>query len=376
MEIRYAISPNPGLLEDMVAKAYEAQSPLAEVASITLPTPHTFPANVVFNGLDRVVHIIRLFTQSGTLLHEYDQNPVENVVTVFDPIYFKIGDGQSFTPIAGVNIWSYAPLAGVTNAQMRVWRDGQLKYPGIHYDALVGGGIQLLQAGDIFETDAEWMVERSAQVIPTVVNDSVVAKIFGGFLDVNNTEAHYDATHLRKLVRLSGLNGKYYFDSGVPVPIGYSHTFSNFGPYASVSDTPGIYFNNAALLFGNATINFFPLPFKGTVQFTFDGTNWNLVTYQNAAVGPTAFGRIVHMGRQVIGDISIQGSATVFIPAQADTNYWVVAVSRGLQANIDLDNDVFFTVAQFTTTSFVVIFREIQGFVQNLQFDYAILRAN
>ena len=86
MNINYAISPYPSLLQNMVAKVYEASSPFADVASFVIlerngagvPTPgagHQVPVSISFNGLDKVTHIVALYTASAELLHNYDVQP-------------------------------------------------------------------------------------------------------------------------------------------------------------------------------------------------------------------------------------------------------------------------------------------------------------
>src|SRR5690348_6292272 len=101
MEINYHISPS-ALTEDFIIKIYEAQAPTAEVGTLTVPAPHTAPYSVSFTGLDKIPHILKMFgATSGTLLHSFDDLPTENVVTIFDDIKFKIGDGGALTPIAG-----------------------------------------------------------------------------------------------------------------------------------------------------------------------------------------------------------------------------------------------------------------------------------
>ena len=158
------------------------------------------------------------------------------------------------------------------------------------------------------------------------------------------------------------------------VPIGYSHTFTNFSTYASLNDIPIISFLNASLLQGNTPVNLYPLPYGSVATFTFDGTNWNLVSYANTQAG--VYARIVHLGRHTIGDVATQYSASISIPTQPDNDYWIVGTLVGLNSNIDLDNDVFFTTALPGVSSFILVCREIQGYVQTLRFDYAILRRN
>jgi hypothetical protein len=374
MQINYVISPYPALPIDMVARVYESQAPLAEIDNVVITAPHIAPVAVSFTGLDRIPHIVRLFTVAGTLLHNFTIEPTEDLITVFSPIFFKIGDGAPNTPLVDTNTYTNTALAGKDNTNVQVFANGALRYPGLHYDTDLSGGFHLLQVGDVFEDGTEWMVLQVPEVVATPVNDSVVAKIFGGFVDVVNVVRNYGPSDLRKLIRLSGATGSYSFTSGVDVPIGYSHTFTNFAPYGSLNDIPIINFLNGELRQGNANTTLYPLPYGSVATFTFDGTFWNLINYANTQAG--VYARIVYMGSHNIGDVITQYSAAITIPTQVDTDYWIVGNLVGLQVNIDFDNDVFFTTALPTTSNFVLVCREIQGYVQNLRFDYVILRKN
>jgi hypothetical protein len=360
----------------MVAKVYESQAPLAEVNSITIPAPHISPQAISFTGLDLIPHIVRLFTSSGTLLHDFTIQPTENIVNVFTPIFFKIGDGQTNTPVTGTNLYSNIALAGKDNTNVAIYANGNLRYPGVHYNTNIGGGFSLIQSGDIFEDETEWMVQQVPEIVTTPVNDSVVAKIFGGFVDVVNTTHNYSPADLRKLIRLSGADGIYNFPSGISVPIGYAHTFTNFAPYGSINDIAKINFLNGTLISGNANISLYPLPYGSVATFTFDGTNWNLISYTNTEAG--VYAKIVHMGRFQILDVVSQFSATIQLPPglQVDNDYWVCGNLVGQQGQIDFDNDVIFTTHLFTKDNFILACKELQGFVQFLRFDYVILRKN
>lgn len=376
MEINYHISPYPTLNEAMIARAYETQSPLAIIASQTIPTPHNAPATIIFTGLDRVPHIIRLFTNSGTLLHEFDILPTENTVSIFDPLFFKIGDGAVNTPLEGSAMYVNAALTGKTNADLLVFGNGVLKFPGIDYDTDLTGGFHLLQAGDIFENNTQWLVQQKPLSVLTYVNDSVVGKQFGGFVDVDNVAVSYIPAHLRKLIRLSGANGQYTFPAGAAIPVGYVFRFENHGAYSLVNDTPTIFFNNAAVKFGNTTINTFALPFKNIAEFTFDGTFWN-VTIDCKVTTQASFASIVYAATYAIGNVAnVNDLRTINIPLQVDTNYMVIGCLRSLSANPDNDNDVTVTIAQKALTQFNISLREYVPNNQNLVFDFTLLRMN
>ena len=252
MEIFHTFSPYPSLLEDMVVKAYETQAPNAEVASITIPerdasnvpTPgagHQADYEAHFTGLDRVPHIVRLFADGGTLLQEFNIIPQENVVTLFNPIRFVIGDGGTLTPADGTDEYTDLSLAGLTNDGIDIRINIETLHPVIDFEVDITGGFSLI-GGRKFQTDDKVSIFPKPQVVANPVNDSVVGKVFGGFIDVNNTSRTYSAVDLRKQITLRGNSGEYIFPSGGTIPIGYEHVFVNDG-----SGSPKIKFLNAAL---------------------------------------------------------------------------------------------------------------------------------
>lgn len=375
MEINYHISPYPTLNEAMIAKVYETQNPTAEVGTRTIPTPHTAPATIIFTGLDLLPHIVRLFTNSGTLLHEFDIQPSANIVSIFNPIFFKIGDGEANTPLAGSANYVNTLLIGKTNADLLIFGNGVLKYPGVHYSVDIAGGFSLLQTGDLFEDTTEWLIQQKAKAVTTYVNDSVVGKQFGGFVDVANVAVNYIPAHLRKLIRLSGAGGAYTFPSGVAIPVGYVFRFENHGDYTSITDTANIFFNNAALKMGNTTVATFALPFKNVAEFTFDGTFWNCTMDCKVGSIVPPFAYISYAGTYAIGDCARNNDLrSITIPTQSDTNYMVIGCLRSLSENPDNDNDVTATIGLKTLNYFNLSLREYLPNVQNLVFDYTILR--
>ena len=376
MEINYSISPYPSLLQNMVARVYETAAPNAEIQNIVLATPHTNPRNISFTGLDRVPHIVRLFTLSGTLLHSYDVQPTANIVTIFDPIFFKIGDGGAKTPVAGTALYANADLAGLTNTGLVITRDGIAQYPGRHYDVDITGGFHLLVNGDQFEDTVEWVIQRKPQALVNPINDSVVGKQFGGFVTVNNVPINYIPAHLRKLIMLSGANGQYYFPAGTAIPIGYTFRFENHGAYTAITDTATIFFNNAPLLMGNSTVTLFALPYRNIAEFTFNGTNWICtmdcrLTTQNP---PAAF--ISYIGTYRIGDVvSNNDVRTISIPLQSDLNYTVIGSLRSSNSNLGNDNNVSVIIGLKGLSSFMISTREYVRNIQTLDFDYILIRS-
>lgn len=387
MEILYVVGTYPTLLEDMVAKVYEANAPNAVVDTIVLPerdisgTPapgggHNVNVNVTFTGLDDIPHILRLFTDSGTLLQEFNALPTRNVVTLFDPIYFIIGDGGVNTPTAGTDTYSNSDLAGLDADELDIFRNGTILHPSVEYDT-DPGGFHLLFAGDIFSTGERFIIRRKPVAVTNLVNDSVVGKQFGPttananiFVNVANTTKNFDiTTDLRKLIRLSGNSGKYYFLSGDAVPIGYPFRFSN-----QVGGTATIYFQNAGLITPAGDASTFSLASGQVAEFVYDGTKWNIT--QNSVVTPPTY---TVQGPYITSEFTINNPDeffTVTIPNQGTTNYTILAAPEGQNSDQNSDNDVSWTIHHptKTNTSFQICVRRYAGAGPKLKFRYIIIK--
>lgn len=289
MVLKYVTSKNPGLLEPMVVKIYEAQNTLpgAEVYTEVIPEKdingiptigagHQVSNVITANGLDKVVHVVTLYSQSGSLLYKYNAEPKEDIVTVFDPIKFKVGDGGVNTPAANQSQCYTPELAGLAENEYLIHRNGYgILFADIHYELATNGYWNLIQDLDVFGENEEFIIQRLSKTITTVVNDSVVAKWFGGFIDViANTS--YDNTHLRKLIRLSG-SAEYTFNS--TVPIGYGFCFQHFGS----NGTAAINFLNAPVKYAGNLITVINLPQYSQACFSFDGEYWNIVYLVNSS---------------------------------------------------------------------------------------------
>lgn len=395
MNIRYHISPYPALLENMVAKIYEAVSPNAEVDSIVLPETngagvptvgagHPIPASVTFTGRDKVTHVVRLFTAvGGILLHQYDTDAEEDIVTIFDDIRFKIGDGQPGTPAVGDSAYVNTVLIGLTIDDFRIYRNGYgFLYPSLHYtfNSTSGTVTLIVPPTDNFGNEEEFLVSRKPKAVKTIVNDSVVGKQFGGnatlpnmFIDVTST-VNYDATHLRHLIRLAGVNANYVFPAIAAIPVGYQFRVTNFGAYADPTDKGKVTFDNAPLIWASTPKSFLDIQFTGTYEFEFDGTNWNCTMYNVAQVS-TSLPQIIYAQTVLLGDmVSTDQLFTVTIPLVVGADYRVIGnlISNG--AGFDADNDVMFVIASKTSTSFGVGIRRIGGGPQNFKFDFILVK--
>jgi len=382
MVINYHISPYPSLHENMVAKIYEASSPNAEVQSFTIlekdgsgtPTVgagHQVPNSISFTGCDMVVHVVRLFTASGSLLHWYDVQPTIDVVTVFDPIYFKIGDGESLTPLEGTNTITNPAFIGSTAFDLSVFVEGQgFLHPNVDYSVSY---TSLFISGQVFEANQRWRIFKKPSVITTYVNDSVVGKGFGGFIDVV-ADIDYIPGHLRKLIRLSG-TGHYTFPLATPVPIGYNHHFTQLGNEATA---PKIKFLNGTLLYGATPKSELDIPFGSTVCLTWDGVHWNLtINGIKAGISAPVAGDIVGNGSFHIGDISAAGADTFvtithgFGLAYA---YIVLATFKGTNASKYNDNNCGWSLYDYQPNSFKFAGQEFSTGVQDITLDYVLIK--
>lgn len=377
MQIRYVLGTYPTLLQNMVAKVYEAADPLAEVSSIILPevdaggipTPgagHQASVTVTFTGLDRVPHILKLFTAGGTQLQDFNVEPTEDIITVFDPIFFKIGDGAPLTPVAGQNSYINTGLAGSTNMDMFIYRNGAIMFPGVHYDTDLAGGFHLLQAMDVFGADEEYILHRKSVIIKTPVNDSVVGKQWGPtagnaniFVDVVSNVS-YLPIHLKKLIRISGA-GIYNFNA--PVPRGYPLRFSN-----QVGGTGTITFSTAPLITPAGDVTTFNVPVGMIAEFVFDGAKFNLTQLSSP---PVVKNSIIATGSVNIGDISYNVLKSVTFADIGTLNYKIFGtVVSNTGTNTANDCTIIFDINKKRTNGFDVVFREEVGVIQNVSWDW------
>ncbi len=102
------------------------------------------------------------YTNSGGQLTKWKglrfSNGYTPITTYFiAPITFTIGDGGANTPLNGANVYSNTALAGLTNIDLAVFRDGTLKFAGTDYTVDSAGGITLLGL-DVFVTGEDFQI--------------------------------------------------------------------------------------------------------------------------------------------------------------------------------------------------------------------------
>jgi hypothetical protein len=388
MEINYVLGTYPTLLEAMVAKVYENDSG-AEVDSITIPERdasnnpdpgggHNHTYAVSFTGLDRRPHTLKLFTAvGGTLLQNFNIQPTEISVTIYDPIYFKIGDGGADTPAEGDTAYVNAILANLTNDRVRIYRAGLRQYPEQDFEMNILGGFSLVKGGDSFTEGEEVFIDRIPLIVSNPVHDSVVGKQWGGnatlttiYKDVT-ASVNYDASHLRHYFRISG-SGAYHFTSGADIPIGYPFRFINMA-----GGNPIIYFENGVLNQYPSNVTQWTLPAGAIAEFVWNGASWDLV--QDCGQEAAAY-RITYQGSQAIGNVgalpngdgSYNSFFTVNIPDQGTTNYKVRGTLISNSTNMDVDNDISWVITILSATQFKVALGKRLAVTTNITFDYSI----
>lgn len=390
MEFKYLVSPYATLLENMVIRFWENTNlnPIAYVKEVILyekngagvPTVgagHQVQEWVHVVGLDKVPHTGKLYTASGTLLHDFMFEPSENIITLFQPIYFKIGDGGTNTPAIGDSSYANTALAGITNDQLIIHRSGTLMYPGVHFNTDPLGGFNLLVVGDIFGDEEEFLIQVAPVAVSNPVNDSVVGKQWGEttgavsmYIDVTSS-VNYLPIHLRKLIRISG-SGAYHFDSAPPV--GYPFRFINM-----VAGNPVVYFDVANLIQPGGDIASIIIPAGGIVEVVYDGTKFNLTHNNTAALGAMPYATITHSGSQPLGNIpaGLGNAWSIGIPNQGTASYKVLGSFRSVvNTNGGYDATCIWDIEAQFTNSFTVRIREFGPASQNIIFDFVIIKIN
>lgn len=394
MVLKYQISKAPARLENMEVKIYEAESPnpgsevytevIPEKDAMGVPTPgagHQVINTITANGLDSVVHIVRLYgVTSGELIHEYNAEPKVDVVTVFDPIQFKIGDGGPYTPAADSNSYTNPILENLVAADYLIHRNNYgFLFDQVHYEVTDSAtGTWGLLTTDVFGDGEEFTIQMKPKAVSTVVNDSVVGKWFKGFLDVS-ANTSYSNTHLRKLVRFSG-SPEYTFLITDNVPIGYMFAFQHYGS----AGTAKVKFQNGTLLWAGSPKASIDIPRYSEGGFVWDGTNWNVVylcdsTWANAASVTYPVNSIVASGNFSIGDVGAgdpQWEITHSKNIPGDYNV-LLSIKSNNAATYFRNNKMGSTWWHHATdkpNKFWVSLQEISGEVQDLSITWVIVK--
>jgi len=385
MVLKYQISPYPTLMEDMLVRIWEAASdaPASHVYEEVIPEDggggHPNIATITANGLDKVVHIGRLYAaSSGALLHQWTAEPRENVVTVFTPIRFKIGDGGAYTPAAGDNVYTNPILEGLGDDDYLVMRNNYgLLFPNIHYYTQPVDAQFTLDGSDEFGPNEEITILRQPKAIQTVVNDSVVGKWFAGYVDVT-ANMTYEAAHLRKLIRFTN-TAEYSFGALEVPPANYAFCFQNFGD----NSVGTIKFLNEPLIFGSVAVDTIVLPNKSEACFVFDGTNRNVVYLVNSSTfggsSTPAPGATLGAGNYLVGDVPAGDPIYTINHGLNIAGDYIVLLSIKSEDStlMHRNNKVGSTWAHHLTdkpNKFLVSLQEISSEVQSISITWLIIK--
>lgn len=394
MVLKYQISKAPTRLENMIVKIYEAENPnpgaevyeeiIPEKNAMGVPTPgagHQVINTVTANGLDRVVHVVRLYgAVSAELIHEYNAEPKVDLVTVFDPIQFKIGGGGLYTPAVDTNSYTNPILSNLTAVDYLILRNNYgFLFDQVHFEVTDSpSGTWGLLGDDLFGANEEFTILMKPQTISTVVNDSVVGKWFKGVEDIS-ANTNYANTHLRKLIRLSG-SPEYSFLVTDQVPLWYMFAFQHFGN----AGTAKINFGNGPLLWAGTPKNSIDIPRYTEAGFVWDGTNWNVVylvdsAWANAASVTYPVNSIVASGNYNVGDVAGGDPQYEIIHNKAipgDYNV-LLSIKSNNAATYFRNNKIGSTWWHHATNKpnrFWVSLQEISGEVQDLSITWAIIK--
>ncbi len=388
MVIKFTVSKS-GFTEDFIWKIWEAQNDtiggiiqtgnLVEKNAGGVPTPgagHQISEEVTVNGLDKIVHIVRIYgVVSGIEYTEFNIEPESPMLTVYLPIYFKIGDGNPDTPAADQNIATTPELAGLVVGNFTIFRtnfgplqpDNQFEFtnPG-------AGEWTLIQDGDQFNDGEEFTILRQP-VVSVAVNDSVVGKMFGGFYDITSN-INYSLTHLRKLGRFQGAF-EYTFD--VDPPIGYQHAFNHYGS----AGTGKVIFSNAPLLWNGIPVTELEVPQFSQLCVSFDGSDWNIVWFV-ISVGTTVPQPSDILGSGVINIGNLPTGDPVYIVTHSlgisgDYNVWLEIKSNN-PAFYSRDNEI--TKAWWHSVTdkpnkFEFSLKALRTETENISVNYLIIKA-
>jgi hypothetical protein len=391
MVIQYQLSPYPTLMEDLVVKVWEASNdaPGAEVYTLNIPQAvgggHPNIETIVINGLDKVVHVVRLYTAvTVNKLHEYTIQAMADLMTFFTPIQFKIGDGGLLTPNAGDTAYFNPLLNYLGDADYTVFRNNYgFLIPLTHYTTFqfdpsgpsTPGGFAL-NAPDNFGPGEEFTIQIKP-VLEVPIHDSVVGKWFGDFVDVI-ANRDYSFGDLRKLLRFNN-GAEYTFKLGDNVAIGYGWIFQNFG---SSQTTSKVNFLNAPLKWGNTTKNSIDIPAYCEAGFVFDGTFWNVIYLSKSdwvnAASPSTPGQNIGVGTFAIGNLAA-GDVTFTVTHNLNItgDYLVFTSIIGTAATQINDNDViciWYHHATDKANKFVINCQEKAAGVQNITIAWLIVK--
>lgn len=322
-QIAPSTNPNPWTI-----KIYEDASygPGAEIYTIPVAAPHSAIETIEQSGLDTVTHrVVMKDDVTAQVLHDFIFEATVNIVQAFAPIRFKIGDGAPLTPLAGTDTYYDPILVGRENYIAHRANYGPL-YPNVNYQANPITGTFNLIAPDVFGEGEEITIDLPAEGVSNTINDSVVGKWFGSFVNIS-TNTSYSATHLRKLLRFT--NTCNYTFTGT-IPVGYGFCFNN-----QTADKIGtITFSNGTLKVLGGTVGSITLLPSFSACFSWDGGNWNIVYYTKSEATAAGKGTIIEVGEYTLpargfgtGDLPVSPQVYEIVHGKAIAGDYTVLVS-------------------------------------------------
>lgn len=382
----------------------EASNPSAEVDSYTYTSP--LSSSHTFTGRDKVTHIVTFIALPSTILiPAFYITPKETNYQVKDPIYFKIGDGGTDTPVAGAT--SYRN----TNSDLIDWDywverrgvgtlvdNASLAYKDITKVATDPDyGFDLALAGDEFNDGETFIIHFIPKAIITDANDSVVGKWFDGTTNIT-ADTSYISDHLKKLLllRKSGGSLTYTLPAGTAMPIGYALAFQTCGDDADyvIART-----GTDVIEYGGGNITEVHLLKNQFLILIWNGTNWEIVMLlkdsfaaytvsdnpddnnssklASTVATSTLSGRIKILGSGIfnIGDIPGRTNTyTVVHNLHISGSYIVLGSFKSNSSNPDRDNTITWAFYNALADSFQISVEELFSEVQNIDFCWMVVK--
>lgn len=148
--IKFTISPAPGITNDLIAVLYKTTAPAAEVDRILKEAPHPDPYNFEFTDLDSGEYLVKIHespdgTTLGNLRHDFwvdaGLNRLE-AYSILDVIVDRGNGAPNYDPVEDDDEYVNPDINGLTYVVFKpgfgalVW--------DYHIEALVGGGFKFI----------------------------------------------------------------------------------------------------------------------------------------------------------------------------------------------------------------------------------------
>lgn len=187
-------------------KAYESDSPLAEVANVTEDPPHTFPHPVTLNVPNPVVHIVKIFStpdeSTGTLISEFIYDPTYTNVEVRLPLQLIAGGPNEFDPAPDSNELTIPFLTEWPNLWYPERRANGGTMADFEYTRKEEGGLTLI-GDDIFENGELIFIHFE----PKITLSAPTFNYINLFTEIKVVTASVtlDSTYFRKLIEIAAI---------------------------------------------------------------------------------------------------------------------------------------------------------------------------